>query len=101
MKTTNKRRPKGEGSIQRMPNGNLKMTITIGRTPDGIQGRKSITAKTKVELLKKVAEVRLSVGKAMDTTMTLKELLEAYLKAHKSEMAYNTVTNWEQLMKTL
>lgn len=101
MKTTNKRRPKGEGSIQRMPNGNLKMTITIGRTPDGRQRRKSLTAKTKAELLKKVAEARLSMGKPMGTTMTLRELLEAYLKAHESEMAYNTLTNWMQLMKTL
>lgn len=101
MKTTNKRRPKGEGSIQRMPNGNLKMTITIGRTPDGRQRRKSITAKTKTELLKKVAEARLSVGKPMDTTMTLKELLEAYVKEHEEDMAYNTWENWKYLGKTL
>ena len=34
-----KRRAKGEGSIQRLPNGTYKMTITIGRTPDGKQRR--------------------------------------------------------------
>lgn len=48
-KTTNVRRPKGEGSITKLPNGNLKMTITLGIGTDGKQKRKSVTAKTKAE----------------------------------------------------
>lgn len=45
-KTTTTRRPKGEGSITKLPNGNLKMTITLGIGADGKQKRKSVTAKT-------------------------------------------------------
>lgn len=46
-KTTNVRRPKGEGSITKLPNGNLKMTITLCVGAGGKQKRKFVTAKTK------------------------------------------------------
>lgn len=46
-KTTNVRRPKGEGSITKLPNGNLKITITLGIGAGGKQKRKFVTAKTK------------------------------------------------------
>lgn len=45
------RRPKGEGSIQKLSSGLLKMTISIGIGIDGKQ-------KTKQELMDKVAELR-------------------------------------------
>ena len=31
----NSRRPKGEGSITKLPNGKLKMTLTLGVEADG------------------------------------------------------------------
>ena len=33
----NSRRPKGEGSITKLPNGKLKMTLTLGVGADGKQ----------------------------------------------------------------
>ena len=57
-KTT--RRPKGEGSIITLPNGKLKMTITLGVGVDGKQKRKAVTAATKGELIKKNQNERIS-----------------------------------------
>lgn len=59
---TTKRRSKGDGSITKLPNGNYKMTITIGVGADGKQKRKSVTAKTKTELMKRVNELRATSG---------------------------------------
>lgn len=96
-----KRRPKGEGSIQRLPNGTYKMTITIGRTPDGKQRRKSVSAKTKSALMKLVSEVRLSTQGTPSTPITLKEVYEAYMKEHGGTLAFNTLASWETIRKHL
>ena len=40
----NQRRPKGEGSITRLPNGRLKMTLTVVVPPDGKHRRRSVSA---------------------------------------------------------
>lgn len=56
------RRTKGDGSITKLPNGHYKMTITIGVGADGKQKRKSVIAKTKTELMKRVNELRVSLG---------------------------------------
>lgn len=68
-KTTNVRRPKGEGSITKLPNGNLKMLITLGVGADG--KRKSVTAKTKVELMHHITEIRAMMGQKVDKTTKL------------------------------
>lgn len=80
-KTTTTRRPKGEGSITKLPNGNLKMTITLGIGADGKQKRKSVTAKTKAELLQRVTELRIIMGQKVEQSLYFKELFETYMKA--------------------
>lgn len=80
-KTTTTRRPKGEGSITKLPNGNLKMTITLGIGADGKQKRKSVTAKTKAELLQRVTELRIIMGQKVEQSIYFKELFETFLKA--------------------
>lgn len=80
-KTTNVRRPKGEGSITKLPNGNLKMTITLGVGADGKQKRKSVTAKTKAELMNRITEIRVMMGQKVDKPIYFKELFETYMKA--------------------
>ena len=74
-----KRRPKGEGSITKLPNGSLKMTITLGVGVDGKQKRRSVTAKTKAELMHKVSELKVASGKAPRQEMYFKQLFEHYL----------------------
>lgn len=63
----NSRRPKGEGSITKLPNGKLKMTLTLGVEADGKQKRKSVTAANKAELMKKVTELRVAIRQPSDT----------------------------------
>ncbi|MBS5519624.1 MAG: site-specific integrase [Acidaminococcus intestini] len=86
------RRPKGEGSITKLPNGNYKMTISVGTGIDGKQKRRSVTAKTKTELMKRVSELRLSIGqqKAIETPIYFKELVDIFLETKKEEVRSNT-----------
>lgn len=89
-KTTTTRRPKGEGSITKLPNGNLKMTITLGIGADGKQKRKSVTAKTKAELLKRITEVRVMMGQKVEQSLYFKELFETFLKAKEEVFSEGT-----------
>lgn len=90
-----KRRPKGEGSITKLPNGNLKMTITLGVGADGKQKRRSVTAKTKSELMDKVTKLRVALGQPRETKMYFKELVETYLSWKYESMRDNTKSNYE------
>lgn len=87
-----KRRPKGEGSITKLPNGSLKMTITLGVGVDGKQKRRSVTAKTKTELLRKVTELKIAFGKAPQKEMYFKELVEHYLAWQDERVTEGTKT---------
>lgn len=90
-----KRRPKGEGSITKLPNGNLKMTITLGVGADGKQKRRSVTAKTKSELMDKVTKLRVALGQPRETKMYFKELVETYLSWNYESMRDNTKSSYE------
>ena len=102
-KTT--RRPKGEGSIQVLPNGRYKMTITIGKGMDKKQKRKSVTADTREELLVKVSELRLTYNVMSDEEKqatlerkTYQEYSEEWYKTNQN-LADNTVKNYQKLDK--
>lgn len=92
MKTKEKRRPKGEGSITELPNGRFKMTISIGIDPEGKQRRKSVTAKTKAELLRRVAQLRLEVGQSdpKSSPLFFKYLTEVFLAEKENTVSPNT-----------
>ena len=96
-----KRRPKGEGSITKLPNGNLKMTITLGVGADGKQKRRSVTAKTKSELMDKVTKLRVALGQPRETKMYFKELVETYLSWNYESMRNNTKSSYEYVKKTV
>lgn len=96
-----KRRNKGEGSITRLPNGNYKMTITLGTGIDGKQKRKSVSAKTKTELMKKVTELRLMVGQDTKTNMYFKDVVALYMKTKEESWSHNTLANYMTAMRTL
>ena len=71
MQRKTKRRPKGEGSIQKLSSGLLKMTISIGIGIDGKQKRRAVTAKTKQELMDKVAELDNKAAQIVDNSYVL------------------------------
>lgn len=86
-----KRRPKGEGCITRLPSGNFKMTITIGKDLQGRQIRRSVTASTKKELMDKASQLRLQKGLLPKTTkVTFREYLKKYMKL--KELSLNATT---------
>lgn len=93
---TTKRRSKGDGSITKLPNGNYKMTITIGVGADGKQKRKSVTAKTKTELMKRVNELRATSGKPTGEKMYFKEVVELYLKHIEGTLRASTLRGYRR-----
>ena len=98
-----KRRPKGEGSITKLPNGNLKMTVTVGVGMDGKQKRKSVTAKTKAELMKRVAELRIAAGISSPSTEPLyfKEVVDMFFHTREETLTEGTLANYKMASKLL
>lgn len=94
-----KRRPKGEGSITKLPNGKLKMTLTLGVGADGKQKRKSVTASNKAELMKKVTELRVAMGQPRETKMYMKELMDIYMNYKSEEFRLNTKIGYDFVIK--
>lgn len=95
------RRSKGEGSIVKLPNGKLKATITIGRTIEGKQKRKAVTASTRQELLDKIAEIRLKykVGNYQELQQeqrhqTFKEYVLKWIEYKSMSVSDNTLRNY-------
>ena len=96
------RRPRGEGSITQLPNGKYKMTITIGVGVDGKQKRRTITGKTKKELLDKVSQVRLSVGKQTNAkNIYFKDLVRLFLNEKEQVVSSNTFKAYKAYQGTL
>lgn len=98
-----KRRPKGEGSITKLPNGNLKMTITLGVGADGKQKRRSVTAKTKAELMKRVAELRIQAGLPSQSAEPLyfKDVVDVFFAVKEDTLAEGTWENYKFAKKLL
>lgn len=99
------RRPKGEGSLQRLPNGRYKMTITIGAGEDGRQRRKSVTANTRQELLDKTAELRLQYHMLSERERqtlldhkTYRDISEEWYRAN-GRLATNTLVQYRKVDK--
>lgn len=100
---TTKRRPKGEGSITRMPNGNLKMTLTLGVGADGKQKRRSVTAKTKTELMKRASEVRIQAGLPSQATVApyFKDVVDVFFTVKEEILAEGTLENYKHAKRLL
>lgn len=95
------RRPKGEGSITKLPSGNYRMLITIGTGIDGKQKRKSVTAKTKAELLQKVSMLRLQCGQKTERVLKVSELVSLFMQAYETQLAANTIKNYRSTIKAV
>ena len=103
-----KRRNKGEGSISKLPNGHYKATITIGKGIDGKQKRRSITCRTKTELIDKLAELKvhynlLSPKEALrvNSTITLASYAADWLEERQQVISYNSNKHYEKMVKVI
>lgn len=95
------RRPKGEGSITVLPNGHYKMTISIGVDITGKQRRKSVTAATKTELMRKAAQLRLSAGMVIHETTppSFKETVEEFLEEKEDLVSQSTLRSYRKTFR--
>jgi hypothetical protein len=99
--TMKHRRPKGEGSITVLPNGHYKMTISIGVDVTGKQRRKSVTAATKTELMRKAAQLHLSAGMAVKETPipSFKEAVEGFLDEKEDLVSQGTLRSYRKTFR--
>lgn len=97
-----KRRGKGEGSITRLPNGHLKITITLGVGVDGKQKRKSVTAKTKTELMQRVHDLRVATGTSIkDTPPYFKDVVRLFLKHIEGTLRPSTANSYQRSIELI
>ena len=99
------RRNKGEGSITVLSNGKLKATITIGKTNEGKQKRKAVTASTRQELLDKIAEIRLKykVGNYKELreeqkNISFKDYATKWIEHKSIAVSDNTIRNYQYVL---
>ena len=84
-------------AITKLPNGKLKMTLTLGVGVDGKQKKKSVTAANKAELMKRVTELSIAIRQPKDTKMYFKDLVEMYLKWNEDTLSSNTLKNYKYM----
>jgi len=97
-KRQQQRRNKGEGSIIELPNGKYKATITIGKGVDGKQKRRSITCKSKPELINKITELKVKYSKASEgqqKDILFSAFCEKWLASKENQLAYNTYQKYK------
>lgn len=96
-----RRRPKGEGSITQLPNGRIKLTLTLGKDLNGKQRRKSFTGKTRAEVLQKAAAIRIAVAKGVpqDTPPTFQEVYEQFSGEWFHDKAESTYNEYRSMIR--
>lgn len=100
-----RRRGHNEGSITppEKNHGKWKYTITVGVGADGKQKRRSVSAKTKRELMEKANRLRIECGKqsAIDKDMTFSDLVKLYMSIKAQEIAASTMKLYNIAIYTL
>lgn len=90
-----KRRGKGEGSITRLPSGSWRGQITIGRDREGKPIRKSITRKSRREVIQELTKLLNQVHSGTyvePATITVRQWFTDWLKGRKPHIEEST---WE------
>jgi integrase len=95
------KRGHGEGSISKRGDKWIGR-VTVGKSADGKQIRKQVTAKTKSELMAKmrdaVANFKPEEYKPLDRSPTLSRWLQTYLLTYKSNSAPATIRRYKSLI---
>lgn len=95
-------RGRGEGSIQKRPDGNWRATISLGFGPDGKRIRKDIYGKTKAEVQKKLRSAQTASDSGKLPTPN-KTIVSEYLKfwiENISKAATSTKDRYQQDIRT-
>ena len=88
-----KRRGHGEGTIHRRKDGRWQGAITVGRTVDGRQKRRTVYGKTQAEVREKLDEIKrqLNAGIYTDNRITLEDYLDLWLANKALEVKPRTL----------
>jgi len=95
-----KRRPKGDGSIQRLANGKYKAVITIGDDGSGTQRRKSFTADTQKAVVSMLNEFKAQKSKGTlvaGNNCRMSEYISRWLKAKQSNIRDSSHTLYSHI----
>jgi len=95
-------RGRGEGSIQKRPDGTWRATISLGISPDGKRRRKDIYGKTKAEVQKKLRQAH-NANDSGQLPTTTKTTVSEYLKfwiENVSRAAVSTKDRYQQDIRT-
>ncbi len=96
--TSGKRRPRGDGSLQRLARDKFKIQVTVGYDENGRQRRKSFTAKTQREalaMLDRFKAERQTAGLVPDSTTTLEQFTTRWLGIKKFSAKAKTCATYE------
>ena len=91
------RRPKGDGSVQKMPNGKYKIQITIGYDANKRQRKKSFTGNTEKEAISALTKFKIEKSKGtlvVSNKYTVSEFIQRWLSNKKSELKETTYSNY-------
>jgi len=95
---TKSRRPRGDGSIQQLPNGKYKAQITIGYDESGKQRKKSFTGRTQGEVVKRLNEYKAEQlkGKLVKSdAVTVEGYSKRWLEIKKEQVKQSTYETYE------
>ena len=99
-----KRRGRGEGSVYQRGDGTWTASISLGAGVDGKRRRRTLYAPTKNELLEKLRKMQHSAdrGQLPDVvSLTVGEMLAAWLEAIKPAVANGTHASYSQHVRNL
>lgn len=103
--TRKRRRGHNEGSITppEKNHGKWKYTITVGIGVDGKQKRRSVSAKTKTELMEKAARLKIECGRATatDKDMMFSELVKLFMERKACESKSSTIKKYRSIDNTV
>ena len=87
-------RKKISHSLHRLPSGNYRMIVDIGKDDNGKRIRKSVTASTEAEVMRKAFEIKENYKKPY-REYTVKEALDLYIKSREGQNAIVTIYGYQ------
>lgn len=86
-------------TIERLPSGNYRVLVDLGRDLNGRRVRKSVTAPTELEVLKKAEELKEHSTRTY-TDYTVKEALDMYIQSVENIRAASTIYGYKCKART-
>lgn len=96
------RKPKGDGSIQQLPNGKYKVQVTIGRDVNGKQIRKSVTInsqKEAVSIKNKLINEQQEGALVKPNKCKLSDYIERWLSMKETQLKKTTFESYDYICR--